>query len=175
MLILCHSLSDDIVWLLVSYSDFRTVLAWRLTCRKNFTIAASVLFTRYRNLVKPFVSNTDAFSEALRRHGAVISGSLALYYFIPCSTWYPNDMDIYVSYDNFPAFLHVLENDPALQFRPVPPTGGSTSPSSVSIDVAEVRKLSTPSERVVDVIRSRRPTPVSPLVQFGTSMTRIRS
>ena len=114
--------------------------------------------------------DVTAFSDALRRHGAVISGSMALYYFIPCSTWYPNDMDIYVSYDEFPAFVNALENDPVLQFRPVSPTGGGTVPPSFSLDIAEIRKLSTPSHRIVDVIRSRRSTPVSPLVQFWTSM-----
>ena len=167
---LFYSLSDDIAWLLVSYCDFGTVLAWRLTSRKHFAMAASVLFARYRDLIKPFVSNTHAFSDALRRHGAVISGSLALYYFIPCSTWQPNDMDVYVSYDEFPAFLHVLENDPALQFRPLLSTGDWAPSSSLSLDIAEVRKMSTPSARVVDVIRSRRSTPVSPLVQFWTSL-----
>ena len=169
-LILTSSLSDDIIWLLVSFCDFRTILSWRLTSTRNFTIAASVLRARYRDLVRPFVPNVDAFSEALRRHGAVISGSTALYFFIPCNSWFPNDLDIYVSYDEFPALVRTLENDPALQFRAVPPSEGFPLPTSISLDVAEIRKLSTPSRRVVDVIRSRRSTPVSPLTQFWTSM-----
>ena len=114
------SLADDVIWLLVSFCDFRTMMAWRFTSRKNFAIVASVLRARYKDLVKPFVANVYAFNDALRRHGAVISGSVALYYFIPCDTWSPNDMDVYVSYDEFPALLHTLENDPSLQFRPVP-------------------------------------------------------
>ena len=146
------------------------MLAWRLTSKRHFGITASVLNARYRDLVRPFVRNVTAFSEALRRHGAVISGSLALYYFIPCNTWFPNDLDVYVSYDEFPGFLHTLENDPALQFRAQPRVQGSHIPTSVSTDVAEIRKLSTPTSRVVDVIRSRRSTPISPLVQFWTSM-----
>ena len=154
----------------MSHCELRTVLSWRLTCRRCFTIAASVLRARYRSLVKPFVSNVDAFSEALRRHGAVISGSTALYYFLPCDSWRPNDMDLYVSYDEFPAFLRVLEDDPALQFRPLPLATGCDVPTSLSLDIAEIRKMSTPSQQVVDVIRSRRSTPVSPLVQFWTSL-----
>ena len=146
------------------------MLQWRPTCRKNFAIVASVLRARYQDLVRPFVPDVGAFNEALRRHGAVISGSMALYYFIPCHSWSPNDMDIYVSYDDFPAFVHALENDPALQFRSLSPVGGYVLPTSISSDVAEIRKLSTPSERMVDVIRSRRSTPVSPLIQFWTSM-----
>ena len=120
--------------------------------------------------MKPFVSNIDAFSDALRRHGAVISGSAALYYFVPCNTWRPNDMDLYVSYDQFPAFVNALENDPALQFQPLPPAAGYTPPTSISLDIAEIKKMTTPSQRVVDVIRSRRSTPISPLVQFWTSL-----
>ena len=142
------------------------MLAWRFTCKQNFAIVASVLRARYRDLIRPYVPDVTAFSDALRRHGAVISGSMALYYFIPCSTWSSNNMDVYVSYDEFPAFVHALENDPVLQFRPVSLTGGGIVPPSFSLDIAEIRKLSTPSHRVVDVIRSRRSTPVSPLVQF---------
>ena len=116
------------------------------------------------------MSNVDAFSEALRRHGAVLSGSAALYYFIPCGNWFPDDLDVYVSYDEFPALVRTLEDDPALQFKALPPLGGFRLSTSMSLDVAEIKKLSTPSHRVVDVIRSRRSTPVSPLIQFWTSM-----
>ena len=139
------SLSDDIVWLLVSFCDFCTALSWHLTSRRNFTITASVLRARYRDLVRPFVPNVDAFSEALRRHGAVISGSTALYFFIPCSSWFPNDLDVYVSYDEFPALVRTLEEDPALQFRAVLPPEGFHLPTSMSLDIAEIKKLSTPS------------------------------
>ena len=146
------------------------MIAWRLTCKRNFAIVASVLRARYRDLIRPYVPNATAFSDALRRHGAVISGSMALYYFVPCSAWSPNDLDVYVSYDEFPAFIHTLENDPMLQFRPVSPGGRWAVPLSFSLDIAEVKQLSTPCHRVVDVIRSRRSTPVSPLVRFWTSM-----
>ena len=163
-------LADDVIWLLVAHCDILTVLVWRRASRKHFAIAASVLRARYKDLVQPFVSNTEALSDALRRHGAVISGSMALYFFVPCSSWYPGDLDIYVSYDEFPALLRTLENDPMLQFRPVSPTGAWPLPLSISLEIAEIRKLSTPSRRVVDVIRSQRSTPVSPLIQFWTSM-----
>ena len=164
------SLTDDVVWLLVSFCDFRTMIAWRSTCRRNFAIVASVLRARYKDLVRSFVPNVFAFNDALRRHSAVISGSVALYYFIPCATWFPNDMDIYVSHDEFPTLLYTLENDPALQFRPVPLVEDLKLPTSFSVDVAEIRKFTTPSGLFVDVIRSRRSTPVSPLAQFWTSM-----
>ena len=163
-------MSDDLVWLLVSFCEFPTILAWRATSRRNFTIVASVLRSRYRGLVQPFVPNVHAFSEALRRHGAVLSGSVALYYFIPCDNWFPNDLDVYVSYDEFPAFVRTLQDDPALQFKMLPTLEGVQLSTSLSLDVAEIKKLSTPSHRVVDIIRSRRSTPVSPLIQFWTSM-----
>ena len=141
-----------------------------MTSRTQFTIANSVLRYRFRQLVKPFVCDIPAFSNALRKHGAVISGSLALYYFVGCNDWYPNDMDVYVSYDEFPAFIRAVETDPSILFVASPSTPDSKLTTSNSLDIAEVRKYITPTKRSVDVIRSRRPTPLSPLVSFWTSL-----
>ena len=141
-----------------------------MTSTAHFSIANSVLRDRFRQLVKPFVSDFAAFSDALREHGAVISGSLALYYYLPCEDWYPNDMDVYVSYDKYPDFIRAVESHPSLRFVGLTRSADSTVRSSVSLDVAEVRKYVTPSNRSVDVIRSRRSNPVSPLVAFWTTL-----
>lgn len=141
-----------------------------MTSRSQFAIANSVLRDRFRQLVKPFVSDVAAFSNALRNHGAVVSGSLALYYFVRCDSWYPNDMDIYVSYDEFPAFLQTVESDPSIRFVPSTQPPASSLTTSESLDIVEVRKYITPSNRSVDVIRSRRANPVYPLVGFWTSL-----
>ena len=141
-----------------------------MTSRSQFAIANAVLRDRFRHLVKPFVCDVAAFSGALREHGAVISGSLALYFFVHGDGWYPNDMDIYVSYEEYPAFLRTMESHPSIRFVASPRTPASSIRSSDSLDIAEVRKYTTPTNRSVDVIRSRRANPVSPLVSFWTSL-----
>ena len=137
-----------------------------MTSRSQFTIANSILRNRFHQLVKPFVCDTAAFSRALRTHGAVISGSLALHYFLDCDGWYPNNMDIYVSYDEYPAFLCTVETDPSIRFVDSTRTFTSSLSASDALDIVEVRRFATPSGRSVDVIRSRRANPVSPLVGF---------
>ena len=129
-----------------------------------------MLRDRFRQLLNPFVCDVPAFVDALREHGAVISGSLALYYFIPCEDWYPNDMDVYVSHDRFPDFIRAIESHPSLHFVSSTRSTDSTAGASFSLEVAEVRKYVTPSNRSVDVIRSRRNNPASPLAGFWTSL-----
>ena len=156
--------------MIVSFSDLRTILQWRMTSSAHFSIANSVLRDRFRQLLKPFVSDVPGFVAALRDHGAVISGSLALYYFLPCDNWYPNDMDVYVSHDMFPGFIRAIESHPTLRFVGSTRSADSAVGASFSLDVSEVRKYVTPLNRSVDVIRSRRNNPASPLLGFWTSL-----
>ena len=165
-----HSLATDITWIVVALCDLPTILRWRMTSRTDFWVANSVLRDRFRQLVKPFVGDVVAFSDIIKRHGAVISGSLALYYFVPGENWSPNDMDIYVSYDEFPNFLRAVENHPSLRFAPSTHPPDATICASDSLDIVEVRRYTTPTARAVDVIRSRRSNSVSPLVAFWTSL-----
>ena len=144
----------------------KTISRWRMASKQCFQIANSVLRTRYSHLVSPFVPDVTAFSDALRTHGAVISGSLALYYFLPEGDWLPNDMDVYVSYDEFPALTSTLENDPSLQFLEQKGPNRETVSSSQSVDIAEIKKYITPCNKTIDVIRSRHNTPISPLLRF---------
>ena len=163
----CCSFADDIVWIILGLCDLRTILQCRMTSRSCFMLANSVLRDRFRGLVRPFFSDVTAFSDLLRKHGAVISGSLALYYLVPSEHWFPNDMDIYVSYEEFPRFIHVVDTHPSVLFIRTPQSTVSTSDS---LDIAEVRRYLTPSNRAVDVIRSRRSNPAFPLPAFWTSL-----
>ena len=147
-----------------------TVFKWRMVSHEHFYIANSVLRARYTSLVRPFVQNTSALNTALRTHGAVISGSIALQFFLSSDDWSPNDMDIYVAHSEFDEFTKTLEHNPALQFTPHPQSGTIALSATDSLEIAEVRRYTTLTGRMVDVIRSRRDSPVSPLVQFWTSL-----
>ena len=141
-----------------------------MTLRRHFFIATSVLRARYRDLIRPFVSDIEAFSHLLRTHGAVISGSLALFYLIPSDQWFPNDMDVYVPYSTYNAFTATLESHPGLRFVLEVPRPDSLLSTSETLDIVEIRKYRTPSNRLVDVIRSRRDSPLSPLLRYWTSL-----
>ena len=49
-----------------------------------------------RFLVKPFVQETKSFLLLLQEHGAVLSGSVALKFFVMDEEWDIGDLDIYV-------------------------------------------------------------------------------
>ena len=147
-----------------------TIFQWRMVSRRHFYIAGSVLRARYIDLIKPFVQHPRALSDALRARGAVISGSLALQFFLPSDEWKPSDMDIYVSHSEFAELTNTLENDPSLQFTPHVGRSPTERSTSYSLEVTEIRRYTTPTNMLVDVIRSRRDSPVSPLVQFWTSL-----
>ena len=169
-------MNGDVSWLVTSLCDIETVFQLRMTSKQHFDIANSVLRMRFNDLVRPFIPQVDAFSEILLKHGAVISGSLALYYFIPGAYWYPRDIDIYVSHSQFTAFACARETDPTLRLvpytQPITPSWDSDEPwdPSESLEIADVRKYITPTGRHMDVIQSRQETPLSPLRDFWTSL-----
>ena len=126
--------------------------------------------SRYRELIRLFVPDVDVFSQLLRSTGAVISGSLALFYLIPSDDWFPNDMDVYVPYNMFTSLTNTLETHPNLRFVLEVPRPGSVLSTSETIDIVEIKRYRTPSNRLVDVIRSRRESPISPLLRYWTSL-----
>ena len=131
---------------------------------------------RFSNLVRPFVPEVGAFKEILLRHGAVISGSLSLYFFLPSDYWYPNGMDVFVAHSQFAAFNQALEADLSLQVVPyTQPTFSFRDDfapwnPSESVEIVGVRRYLTPTGRYLDVMQSRRETPLSPLVECWTSL-----
>lgn len=162
--------------MIVSFCDVQTVFQLRMVSKQHFDVANSVLRKRFNDLICPFVPQVDLFNDILLTHGAVISGSLALYFFVPCTRWYPSDMDVFVPHSQFAAFTHVLETNPAL--RLVPYTKPITdlwdlyvpwNPSD-SLEIIDVRRYTTPTGRYIDAMQSRRDTPLSPLVECWTSL-----
>ncbi len=63
------------------------------------------LRNRYENCLRPFVSDIARFDSLLLRHGAIVSGSVALHFFLPRTLWSPNDLDIYVPEAEFENFI----------------------------------------------------------------------
>ena len=109
-------------------SDWSTLGAWRATSRACFASVAICLKRRYRNHVQPFVGDIDLFDSALIRHGAIVSGSVALHFFLPDSSWYPNDLDVYVSDAEWLPLVTELTDPNGLRFlRYVPPSDASKS------------------------------------------------
>ena len=89
-----------------------------MTSKQYFDIANAVLRRRFDDLVRPFIPEVDIFSKILLTHGAVISGSLALYFFVPSPYWYPGDIDVYVSRLQFTSITHALETEPSIRLVP---------------------------------------------------------
>ncbi|KAI0698764.1 hypothetical protein C8Q76DRAFT_592175, partial [Earliella scabrosa] len=90
----------------------------------------------------------------LRAYGAVISGSLALRFFLTQDTWEIGDMDVYVPDHKYEDFIAAITNPDGLAFRPQPPRSDRRGPSSSGTGIKEVRRYTTPSMQEVDVIRS---------------------
>ncbi|RDX47460.1 hypothetical protein OH76DRAFT_1297393, partial [Lentinus brumalis] len=113
----------------------------------------------------------------LLKHGAIVSGSVALRYFLPRAVWEPNDLDIYVpeaQYDEFHDLHPTDFNDP---IHAPDASNDSVSGDSNSSDlpsshagIREVRKFYTPSDRRVDVISVPSNNPVDALKHFWSPL-----
>ena len=75
---------------------------------------------RYDDCLRPFVADIGVLDELLLRHGGIVSGSVALRYFLPRATWVPNDIDIYVPECEFEAFVAAATNSDGLAFTIFP-------------------------------------------------------
>ena len=167
-----------------------------MTCHAFFTVTSTVARERFRSCVQPYVKNVDRFSDLLRTHGAVISGSAALRFFLHDEPWAPGDLDVYVSDREYESFLAAAIWDEALAFRfePRAPPRSSTHPTPAHPDdlpppesddevgepsihhamrgMKEVRRFRTKTGLLVDVIRSPVDSPVYPIQSFwGTLVT----
>ncbi|TFK87830.1 hypothetical protein K466DRAFT_441640, partial [Polyporus arcularius HHB13444] len=112
----------------------------------------------------------------LRDHDAVISGSVALRFFLPDEAWTPTDIDIYVSDGQFDALRERLKSDPGLGCVERRPEDGSSSSSSQlpslgsEYTVKEVAKFTTPTGRMLDLVRSRDKSAMSPMLEFWSTL-----
>ncbi len=109
--------------------------SWRQTCKTLYRAVGAHLRERYQKCVRPFVRDIALFDSLLVRHGAVVSGSVALHYFLPRATWTPNDLDIYVPESDFEDFVDAITNRRGLNFTVFPhrrPWDTIESPQSAS-------------------------------------------
>ncbi|KAI0698729.1 hypothetical protein C8Q76DRAFT_585922, partial [Earliella scabrosa] len=116
----------------------------------------------------------------MRAHGAIISGSVALSYFLDEEFWTPGDLDIYVPDRLFTAFVKATTRDDAVGFRSCPRIRSIRSindDSSIDFSdigglngIKDVQRFRTVTGRYVDIIRSPIDTPVAPLHSFWSTL-----
>ena len=68
----------------------------------------------------PFVKDTPMFNQLLLDHGAVVSGSIALHFFLPNETWDPEDMDLYAPHCISDTFFAAISDPFSLNFKLIP-------------------------------------------------------
>ncbi|KAI0682587.1 hypothetical protein C8Q76DRAFT_584097, partial [Earliella scabrosa] len=118
----------------------------------------------------------------MRQHGAIISGSLALQFFLSEEKWVPGDLDLYVPDTHYRAFVHTLAREPsfALRFHPRQSAPAAIIAAQVDIDIdqfvlpgiKQVIRFRTPSGRNVDVVCSPLSDALSALHAFWSTLVR---
>lgn len=121
-----------------------------------------------RFLVKPFVQETKSFLLLLQEHGAVLSGSVALKFFVMDEEWDIGDLDIYVGDLEFGRLRTRLVEDSSTGF--VETYDSEVAPWRKRYDVKQLVRFSTKSGRVVDLVRSSTPSPLTPLTDFWSTL-----
>ncbi|KAI0709398.1 hypothetical protein C8Q76DRAFT_799407 [Earliella scabrosa] len=165
-------LHDDILIAIMENSDIFMLAQWRLTSKTNYTVVATILRDRYRTCISPFVANIDAFNTLLRACGAVISGSVALQFFLPDDAWTPGDLDIYVADRMFDTFITAVMQD-ALNFHPLPRTSRTRRRRSGTPGlngIRDVLRFRTSTGRSIDIVRSATNSPITPIRTFWTTL-----
>ena len=127
----------DVIICIVQQSDLVTLLCWRRTSQTIFALVAKLLRERYEASVRTFIPNVPRFDALMRKTGAVISGSVALQYFLDEERWYPGDMDIYVSDDMYDTFVNDAVADDQLSFRHMPRRARWSSVDGEEVDLDE--------------------------------------
>lgn len=106
--------------MIVQQSDFKLLAKWRAVSRFTYTAAAALFRSRYEERVHYFVDDIPLFDAVIRTHGAIISGSVALRFFLPEETWPAEDMDVYVPDIAFDHFITVISDPSGLNFKLIP-------------------------------------------------------
>ena len=107
----------------VGHADIVTLLSWRATARAFFVAASLVMRQRYEASLQPYVKDVARFDELLRSTGAVVSGSVALRFFLEDEPWVPGDLDIYVPESRFDQFVARATASDGLGFKLIPRPG----------------------------------------------------
>ncbi|KAL1940480.1 hypothetical protein VTO73DRAFT_9052 [Trametes versicolor] len=107
-------LPDDVVLIIIDEADLRMLHVWRRTCKAYYRYVCVRMRKRYVRAMKPYFDDVDALDAVLREYRAVVSGSVALHFFLSDESWVPGDIDIYVPDAVFDAMCERLLTDDAL-------------------------------------------------------------
>ncbi|KAI0698721.1 hypothetical protein C8Q76DRAFT_698164 [Earliella scabrosa] len=169
--LLAERLPVDIIVHVIWKSDFILLLSWRKTCRAFFTVVATVLRSRYETAVRPFLGPlVSDFGELMRRTGAVLSGSVALQFFVQNSAWVAKDLDIYVPDGSFEQFVTTAEEAFSFESTPNASPSGPPPMEHIANGIRDIRTYTTSTGRRVDVIRSPVNNPIFPLQFYWTTL-----
>ncbi|KAI0705717.1 hypothetical protein C8Q76DRAFT_597440, partial [Earliella scabrosa] len=100
---------------------------------------------------------------------AIISGSVALQFFLEDEKWVPGDLDVYVPDTTFLDFTAAIEDPRGLNFTHCP-RDAERSHVDGEDGIRVVRRYVTTTGRNVDVIRSIVHSPVTPLRYFWSTL-----
>ncbi len=83
-------------------------------------VVGAHLRSRYKESLKPFIDDVFVFDRLVKTHGAVISGSVALRFFLPEETWESGDLDVYLPNTTFDKFIVAITDADGLAFELIP-------------------------------------------------------
>ncbi|KAI0712982.1 hypothetical protein C8T65DRAFT_520794, partial [Cerioporus squamosus] len=117
----------------------------------------------------------------MREHGAVISGSTALHYFLDDEDWTPNDLDIYVADANWDSFISAIQAPNGLNLKHTESEyvsgddddddDGERERARAAVKgLRAVRRFYTASGKKIDVIRSPSNNSITPLHFFWSTI-----
>lgn len=176
-----YRLPADVVMIIIDIADIYMLRVWRQTCHAYYRHVCVHLRLRYVRLVQPFFVDVDVFDAVLRKYCAVISGSVAMRYFLTNEFWASGDMDIYVPDTAFDSVLDCFLSDERLGCRVTLRDGvlegrrdrlSGLVDASMRYAVKDVVRLITRTGRAVDLVRSRTPSAVTPLLEFWSTLVR---
>ncbi|RDX53624.1 hypothetical protein OH76DRAFT_1308788, partial [Lentinus brumalis] len=118
----------------------------------------------------------------LRANGAIISGSTALHFFLPDTSWHPHHLDIYIPANTFKRFMRTVTDHTTFGWVYAPRRRHTLARGSAPLLAAQLyedleenfrslRTLRTPTGRRVNVVRSHANNPISPLRCFWSTLT----
>ena len=123
-----RSIPVDVIVSIIHQCDIVDLVRWRRTSRAFFTVVSTVLRKRFNAAVWPFVGDPILFNALMTKYEAIISGSVALQFFLEDETWKPGDLDIYVPDTTFADFTAAVEDPNGLNFTRCPRQGEASHP-----------------------------------------------
>ncbi|KAI0715420.1 hypothetical protein C8Q76DRAFT_693192 [Earliella scabrosa] len=165
------SVPVDVVVHIIWKSDFLLLLEWRKTCKAFFSVVTAVFYHRFEVAIKPFVGpRTSVLSDLIRRTGSVVSGSVALQFFVQDPAWQPKDLDIYVPDNVYEQFIDTAVPDLLFQSTPDARPSGPPPIDHLANGIKEITTFTTTTGKRVDVIRSPVNNPIFPLQFYWTTL-----